>query len=149
MKRSLKARGFAFEVKELPSSTRTAQDAAQAVGCTVPQIAKSLIFAGEDTGNPVLAVVSGANRVDTSKLAERVGEAIAMADADYVKDRTGFAIGGVPPVGHAEQIRTFIDENLLGHEEIWAAAGTPNAVFKLPSSKLPALTQGDVADITE
>ncbi len=145
----LEAQGFPFEVVELPASTRTAREAAQAIGCTVPQIAKSLVFRGEASGDPVLAVTGGANRVDTEKLAELAGEPVGKADADYVRRRTGYAIGGVPPVAHAERICTFIDADLLRHEVIWAAAGTPNAVFRLRSSDLEGLTGGTVADFTE
>lgn len=143
----LRDRGFAFEVAELPDSTRTAEDAARAIGCTVPQIAKSLVFRGAETGAPILAIASGSNRVDTAKLARLADERIAKADADFVRRRTGFAIGGIPPVGHLEPLMTFIDEDLLQHEHIWAAAGTPHAVFKLRSSDLQPLTGGRVGDL--
>lgn len=142
----LEAQGFAFEVVELPASTRTAREAARAIGCTTPQIAKSLVFRGEVSGDPVLAITGGANRVDTEKLAALTGEPVGKADAAYVRRRTGYAIGGVPPVAHAERIRTFIDADLLRHEVIWAAAGTPNAVFRLRPTDLPELTGGVVAE---
>ena len=145
----LNEHGFSFEVTELPSSTRTAQDAANAIGCTVPQIAKSIIFQGAESGDPILAITSGSNRVDTQKLASLTDEDIQNADADFVRDRTGFAIGGVSPVGHTEPILTFIDEDLLEFEEIWAAAGTPNAVFKLKPDVLPELTGGTLANIKQ
>ena len=141
--------GFSFEVTELPDSTRTAEDAAGAVGCSVPQIAKSIIFKGGETGDPVLAVVSGSNRAGIAKLTDLAGEPIQNADADFVRERTGFSIGGVSPAGHTEEIQTFIDEDLLQYEEIWAAAGTPNAVFRLQPSDLPELTGGQVVDLKE
>jgi len=146
---ALSARGFSFQVTELPASTRTAHDAAHAIGCTVSQIAKSIIFRGEETGAPVLAIVSGSNRVDPSKLANLTGEPLKKADADFVRERTGFAIGGVPPVGHAEPLRTFIDEDLLLHDTLWAAAGTPHAVFKLRSSDVSPMTGGTIGDLKQ
>ena len=113
------------------------------------QIAKSIIFRGEETGAPVLAIVSGSNRVDPSKLANLTGEPLKKADADFVRERTGFAIGGVPPVGHAEPLRTFIDEDLLLHDTLWAAAGTPHAVFKLRSSDVSPMTGGTIGDLKQ
>lgn len=145
----LNEHGYSFKVVELPNSTRTAQDAADAIGCTVSQIAKSIIFQGVKSGAPILAIASGSNRVDTDKLARLSDEAIQNADADFVRDRTGFVIGGVSPVGHTEPVRTFIDKDLLEFEEIWAAAGTPNAVFKLQPKNLPELTEGSVVDLKE
>jgi prolyl-tRNA editing enzyme YbaK/EbsC (Cys-tRNA(Pro) deacylase) len=139
------ARGFAFQVVEFPASTRTAADAAAAIGCAVAQIAKSLIFRTTATQRPILVIASGANRVNEKRLRELVGEAIEKADADYARERTGFAIGGIPPVGHREALTIFIDEDLLALGDIWAAAGTPNAVFRLPGADLPALTGGTVA----
>jgi prolyl-tRNA editing enzyme YbaK/EbsC (Cys-tRNA(Pro) deacylase) len=141
---ALTAGGFACQVVELPQSTRTAREAAQAVGCEVAQIVKSLIFKGRQSGRPILVVASGVNRVDEGRLGELVGEAIERADPDFVKERTGFAIGGVPPLGHKEPLETFIDEDLLRYEEIWAAAGTPFAVFKLTPADLLAMTAGRV-----
>ncbi|MGD8427415.1 MAG: YbaK/EbsC family protein [Balneolaceae bacterium] len=139
--------GLSFEVKELPESTRTANEAAKSIGCLVSQIAKSIIFKGGETGLPILAVLSGSNRADILKLADLTGETIENADADFVRQHTGFTIGGVPPVGHDEQIRTFLDKDLLQFEEIWAAAGTPHAVFKLHPHDLPILTGTDFTDI--
>ena len=112
---------------KLPSSTRSAQDAAQAIGCNVCQIAKSLIFRTQRTGKPVLVIVSGSNRVDTDALGKLMGEGIIKPDADFVRQVTGFSIGGVPPVGHHQVLETYIDADLLAHDEIWAAAGTPHA----------------------
>jgi prolyl-tRNA editing enzyme YbaK/EbsC (Cys-tRNA(Pro) deacylase) len=135
----------ASQVVELPASTRSAAEAAQAVGCRVEQIAKSLVFRGLSTNRPVLAVVSGANRVDEARLGELVAEAVVKADADYVRQRTGYAIGGVPPVAHAEPLVCLIDEDLFGYDAIWAAAGTPRAVFRLTPQDLQRITGGRVA----
>lgn len=140
------ALGDRFPVLEFDASTRTAEDAAAAIGCTVAQIAKSLIFRAA-SGRAVLVVASGTNRVDEKKAAAAVGEALARADADFVREQTGFAIGGVPPVGHAMKLLTLIDEDLLALDEIWAAAGTPNAVFRLTPTDLLALTGGTAAPL--
>jgi len=140
------ALGDRFTVLEFDAGTRTAADAAAAVGCKVAEIAKSLVFRGKESGRPVLVVASGVNRVDEKKVAALIGEKIARADADFVREKTGFAIGGVPPVGHASALLTLIDEDLLQFETIWAAAGTPNAVFKLTPAALVELTGGRVAD---
>ena len=145
---ALREKGFGFEVVELPQSTRSAAEAAQAVGCQVAQIAKSLVFRGTESGRPVLVIASGANRVNERRLGELVGERIGKADADFVREATGFAIGGVPPVGHAQPVETLIDEDLLRYEEIWAAAGTPNAVFRLVPSDLAKMTGGRLVAIT-
>ena len=132
---------------EFDAGTRTAADAAAAIGCTVAEIAKSLLFRARESGRPVLVVASGVNRVDEKKIAAVIGEKIARADADFVRENTGFAIGGVPPVGHAVAPLTLIDEDLLKLETIWAAAGTPNAVFKLTAGELVELTGGRVAEV--
>lgn len=139
--------GNRFAVMEFDASTRTAADAAAAIGCTVAQIAKSLIFRGAKSGRPVLVIASGPNRVDEKKVAALIGEEIKRADADFVRKATGFAIGGVPPVGHVEVPVVLIDQTLSAHAEIWAAAGTPNAVFKLTPAALAALTEGRTADV--
>lgn len=139
---ALNEQGYACQVVELPDSTRTAKEAAQAIGCRVEQIVKSLIFKGKQSDKPVLVVASGTNRVNEKRLGELAGEPITKADADFVRQHTGFAVGGVPPVGHVEQIETFIDEDLLNYEEIWAAAGTPFAVFRLTPSDLQSMTGG-------
>ena len=146
---ALAARGFDFQIREFPASTRTSAEAAAAIGCAVGQIVKSLIFRTKTTGRPVLALASGANRVDEKALARLVGEPIGRADADFVRQATGFAIGGVPPLGHATPPVTLIDRDLLVFEEIWAAAGTPNAVFRLTPNALIAVTGGQVADIKQ
>ena len=143
------ALGFAFQVVEFPASTRTAADAAAAIGCEVAQIAKSLVFRTKAGQRPILVIASGINRVNEKRLRDLVGETIEKADADFVRERIGFAIGGVPPVGHREALEIFIDEDLLALGEIWAAAGTPNAVFRLPAADLAALTGGQVANIKQ
>jgi len=146
---ALAARGVGFEVKEFPESTRTSAEAAAAIGCAVAQIAKSLVFRGGASGEAVLIIASGANRVDPAKAEALLGEAIGRADAEFVRAATGFAIGGVPPLGHDRPLRTLIDEDLLAFEVIWAAAGTPNAVFRLSPADLSALTGGRVADLKQ
>lgn len=145
---ALSQSGLKFQVVELPASTRTSTEAAQAVGCLVGQIAKSLIFKTQNTQQPILVIASGANRVDEHKIGARLGEPIGKADADFVRSRTGFVIGGVPPVGHLEAIKTFIDEDLLKYEQIWAAAGTPNAVFPLKPAELIQITNGEVMKVS-
>jgi prolyl-tRNA editing enzyme YbaK/EbsC (Cys-tRNA(Pro) deacylase) len=139
---ALRALGVQLEVKLMPATTRTAKDAAAAIGCTVDQIAKSLIFKTSTTGRPILVIASGSVRVGEANIGQLVNEPIEKADADFVREKTGFAIGGVPPVGHAQAIETFLDESLAGHSEIWAAAGTPNAVFRLSPDDLKRITNG-------
>lgn len=146
---ALAERGFSNQVVEMPDSTRTSAEAAAAVGCTVGQIAKSLIFKGKQTGTAILVIASGANRVSEKKIAAVVGEPIEKPDAEFVRTQTGFVIGGVPPLGHATALRTLIDPDLLTFEFIWAAAGTPNAVFKLLPPELVAMTGGTVADVKQ
>jgi len=143
----LKALGFQNRVIELQSTTRTSAEAAQTVGCRVEQIAKSIVFRGKQTDRPVLVIASGPNRINEKKVEALISEPIGKADANFVRQRTGFVIGGVPPVGHLETIEIFIDEDLLKYEEIWAAAGTPNAVFKLTPSDLIKMTGGRVVAI--
>jgi prolyl-tRNA editing enzyme YbaK/EbsC (Cys-tRNA(Pro) deacylase) len=127
----LQRRGSTASVRQLEKSTRTAAEAAQAVGCDIGQIAKSLVFRGADSGAPILVITSGLNRVDEAALAGRIGQGIGRATADFVREATGFAIGGVPPLGHPTPVRTYLDEDLLGYATIWAAAGTPNALFEV------------------
>ena len=140
--------GMTLQVVELPGSTRTAVEAAQAVGCQVGQIVKSLVFRAAHSDRPVLVVASGANRVNESRLGDLLGEPVAKADADFVRLRTGFAIGGVPPLAHAEPLTIFIDQDLLQYAAIWAAAGTPHAVFCLTPAQLVTMTRGKVVQIT-
>ncbi len=144
---ALDAAGLELRVVELPASTRTAAEAAAAIGCTVAQIAKSIVFRASGSGAPVLVIASGANRIDEGVVAELVGERIEQARPDFVREATGFVIGGVPPCGHAQPIRTFVDRDLLALDEIWAAAGTPHAVFRLTPDQLTVLTGGTVASV--
>ena len=147
MQAALDKFGLELKVIELPDSTRTAQEAAKAIGCTVGQIAKSLIFKGKTSQNPILIIASGPNRVNENAIKEYAGEELVKADARFVLEQTGFAIGGIPPVGHKTPIITFIDEDLMLYDEIWAAAGTPNAVFKLTPEILVDITKGRVIKV--
>jgi len=144
---ALLAAGFANEVVELPDSARTAAEAAAAVGCTVGQIVKSLLFQGRPSGRAVLVMASGSHRVDERLVAALLGEELARASADFVREQTGFAIGGVPPIGHARPLVMVVDEALLAHSRIWAAAGHPHAVFELTPAELVRMTAGRVARI--
>jgi len=144
---ALKALGFRNQVVELQVTTRTSAEAAQAVGCSVEQIAKSIVFKGKQSQRPILVIASGPNRVNEKRMEELISEPLGKADADYVRKHTGFVIGGVPPVGHLEKLEIFIDEDLLNLDEIWAAAGSPNAVFKLTPSELVQMTGGRVVSI--
>jgi prolyl-tRNA editing enzyme YbaK/EbsC (Cys-tRNA(Pro) deacylase) len=144
---ALAAAGFTNQVVELPDSTRTSAEAAAAVGYAVEQIAKSLVFRGKQSGAAILVIASGGNRVDEKKLKALAGENISKPDADFVREQTGFVIGGVPPIGHVQPLRTFIDRDLWRYHEIWAAAGHPNAVFRLTPDELAAMTGGAVADL--
>ncbi|MGE5693483.1 MAG: YbaK/EbsC family protein [Candidatus Zixiibacteriota bacterium] len=144
---TLRMFGFDNEVRELPATTRSAAEAAAAIGCQVAQIAKSLVFKSKTSGKAILIIASGKNRVDEKKLSGYLDEPIERADADFVRQKTGFAIGGVPPIGHSEKLETFIDEDLLQYGEIWAAAGTPNAVFRLTPADLTKMTCGKVIPV--
>ena len=140
--------GLKIEIKEFEATTRTAQDAANAIGCTVAQIVKSLLFVVD--GRPVMTLVSGPNRLDEKKLAALCGvgkKKVKRADADVVREATGFAIGGVPPFGHFQQLPVYIDEDFWQFEVIWAAAGTPNAVFAIAPTELARVTEGLIADL--
>jgi prolyl-tRNA editing enzyme YbaK/EbsC (Cys-tRNA(Pro) deacylase) len=139
--------GPRYRVLEFDATTRTSADAASAIGCAIGQIAKSLIFRGRQSDRSILVVACGANRVDESKIAALIGEKIARADADFVREKTGFSIGGVPPLGHVEAPLVLIDEDIFRFQTIWAAAGTPNAVFQLTPDQLVELTKGRVAAI--
>jgi prolyl-tRNA editing enzyme YbaK/EbsC (Cys-tRNA(Pro) deacylase) len=137
--------GLKLEVLELAESTRTAQEAAVAASCEVGQIVKSLVFrSGEDA---LLFLVSGKNQLNVEKVKKLIGKEIAKADAEFVKEKTGFAIGGVPPVAFSSPIETFIDQDLMNFENVWAAAGTPHAVFQIKSNDLPRLTGGKVIEV--
>jgi prolyl-tRNA editing enzyme YbaK/EbsC (Cys-tRNA(Pro) deacylase) len=145
---ALRALGRGHEIVDLGLSARTAADAARAVGCRVDQIAKSLVFRLRESGRPLLVVTSGAHRVDERKVAALVGEALERADAAFVRDETGFAIGGVAPIGHVKPVLTLVDEHLLTFEEIWAAGGHPNVVFRLTPADLVEMTAGRVAAVS-
>ncbi len=145
---TLRALGVETEVVEFPQSTRTAQEAAAAIGTTVGQIVKSLLFLAD--GKPVLALVSGSNRLDVRKLSRWVGaEHVERADADTVRAVTGYAIGGVPPVGRSQPLPIFLDQDLLQYDVVYAAAGTPQAVFAIAPSRLLEITGAQVADLAE
>jgi len=143
----LTAKGFSFEVRELPGSTRTAREAADSVGCQVAQIAKSLVFKDTQTGEPILVVASGSNRVDLKKIERATGMKLGRADGSYVKEKVGFAIGGVPPAGHNRPLKTILDPDLRQYDTIWAAAGTPYAVFQLKPADLEPLTAGSWVEL--
>ena len=144
---ALEVHGVACKVVEMKQTTRTAQDAAEAVGCQVGQIAKSLVFTGKKSKQPILVIASGPNRVNEKTIRQHIGEPLSMAKAEFVREHTGFAIGGVPPTGHLNPLKTFIDEDLLQFEEIWAAAGTPHAVFKLTPDELKKISGGEVISV--
>ena len=144
---ALETAGLPVEIVEL-GAARTAQQAADGVGCQLDQIAKSIIFAGTESGEALLFLTAGGNMVDADKAAQVAGEPLAKADAALIRAQTGFAIGGVSPVGHLTPIRAWLDPRLLEFEEIWAAAGTPNHVFRLKSSELGKISGAQVADFT-
>lgn len=144
---AIQARGFTNQVIELDESTRSAAEAAAAVGCKVAQIAKSLIFEGKQSGAAILIIASGANRVNEKAVAHYLGEKLVRPNADFVREQTGFAIGGVPPIGHAKPLRTLIDEELCTLTTIYAAAGHPNALFQLTPAELIQMTSGEVVSI--
>lgn len=137
-----------ISVLEMPDSTRTAEDAAVACGCDVAQIVKSLVFKGSDTETPYLLLVSGANRVNEAKMASQIGETLKRPQADYVRDLTGYAIGGVPPFGHASPLATFMDQDLLVFDRVWAAAGTPKCLFSVEPNALKAAINTPVIVMT-
>ena len=145
----LASSGLAISVRQLPDSTRTAADAATAVGCEINQIAKSLVFRDDDTDKAVLVIASGPNRVDTGKIERETGHKLGRADAEFVRRRTGFAIGGIPPFAHPEPLHTILDRDLRDLGKIWAAAGTPNALFEIGPGDLQNLTNGTWMDIAE
>lgn len=142
-----RALGLAVEVREMPASTRTAEEAAAACGCAVAQIVKSLIFRGKTTKTPWLFLVSGANRVNEKRMVEVIGEPVVRVSADDVRALTGYAIGGVPPLGHATRLETVMDEDLLAHDTIWAAAGTPFAVFSTTAKALAEAVSAKIARV--
>tara|TARA_E500000318_G_C3489041_1_gene183570 strand:- start:370 stop:837 length:468 start_codon:yes stop_codon:yes gene_type:complete len=148
VKAAAEAAGLTVEILRMPDSTRTAAEAAAACGCDVAQIVKSLIFKGGETGALKLLLVSGANQVDLEKAAALVGEPLERADPKEVREITGFAIGGVSPLGHLSPVATWMDESLLGFETIWAAAGAPNAVFEVTGDALQKATSATVSALS-
>lgn len=144
VRETLEERGFAARVVQLERTARSAAEAAEALGVRVEQIVKSLVFRGRETGRPVLVLAGGANRVNEARISDFFSEPVEMADAGYVREKTGFSIGGVPPVGHAERPVTFVDEDLLLEEEVWAAAGHTHVVFGMEPAELLEITGGRV-----
>lgn len=150
VQRALSEKGLKFEVLELKASTRTANDAARTIGCQVGQIVKSLLFRTKETERAILLLVSGKNRVNEEAIQRYIGEKIIKADANFTREITGFAIGGIPPLGHNNPISlVYIDEELLQYETLWAAAGTPFAVFSLPAKDLQKVTGGMILSLKE
>lgn len=139
--------GYEYTVIEHSEPTRTAQEAAARAGCELGQIVKSLIFCGKASRKPILVLTSGANRVDENRISGYAGETIVRADADLVRSVTGYAIGGVPPIGHNQRMETYLDEDFLPYQTIWAAAGTPNAIFELRTTDLQKMTGGSVVQV--
>jgi len=145
----LRDAGLDARVVEFDQPTRTSAEAAAAIGCSVAEIAKSIVFRGQASGRAVVVVASGGNRVSESKVAEKVGEPLARADGDFVRSTTGYAIGGVAPLGYSQPVTLLLDEDLQRFETVWAAAGTPFAVFPLRPDQLRLLTGADWADIKQ
>lgn len=147
VRKTLAAHGLEhLEVREFSASTATASDAAAAIGTTVGRIVKSLVFLAAE--EPILVLASGPNRVDVEKVSQLLGKPISRANANQVRQMTGFSIGGVPPVGHSQQLSTLVDRDLLQYDEVWAAAGTSNAVFSIAPTDLVRITAGRVEDVT-
>jgi prolyl-tRNA editing enzyme YbaK/EbsC (Cys-tRNA(Pro) deacylase) len=144
---ALHALGLPADVRELDASTRTAPEAAAAVGCELGAIVKSLVFRGTTSGDAVLVLVSGDNRADEARIEAEIGEPVGRADADWVREVTGYAIGGVPPVGHPAPVRTVVDADLLRFETVWAAAGTPRTVFPVAPAELTRAADGALAAV--
>lgn len=145
----LREAGIDTRVVEFEQPTRTSADAAAAIGCAVAEIAKSIVFRGEKSGEAVIVVASGDNRVSETKVAEKIGEPLLRADADFVREATGYAIGGVAPIGHSRPVKLLLDEDLQRFKTIWAAAGTPFSVFPLSPDQLRSLTGADWANIRQ
>jgi prolyl-tRNA editing enzyme YbaK/EbsC (Cys-tRNA(Pro) deacylase) len=144
---AIDAKSLGGRVRHMPQSTRTAEEAAAACGCAVGQIVKSLVFRGATSGKPYLLLVSGANRVNEKAVADRIGEALKRPDADYVRGVTGFAIGGIPPLGHDTPLETYMDEALLAFDQVWAAAGAADAVFPAAPARLAEATGARVVAV--
>jgi prolyl-tRNA editing enzyme YbaK/EbsC (Cys-tRNA(Pro) deacylase) len=141
----LEAQGLDLGIRTYPAGTRTADDAARAIGCEVAQIVKSLVFTAG--GEPVVVLMSGANRLDTARLEALTGAPIGKADAALARQATGYAIGGVPPFGHATRLPVFMDRDLAGHDVVWAAAGRPDAVFPIEPGRLAELSEARVEEL--
>jgi Cys-tRNA(Pro) deacylase len=144
---ALNEHNLELKVVELPGSTKTSQEAADTIGCEVSQIAKSIIFKGKESETAILVIASGEKKVSERKLKSVVGEKVEKPDADFVLEETGFVTGDIPPVGHKKDIVTYIDEDLMDHKMIWAAAGTPNSVFCLTPHDLLEITNGEIIDV--
>jgi prolyl-tRNA editing enzyme YbaK/EbsC (Cys-tRNA(Pro) deacylase) len=149
VQQALADHGLELRVIELAESCRTAIQAAEAVDCELGQIVKSLVFRISKTQTPILVTASGSNRVSEKKIRQQLGESIRRANADFVREHTGYAIGGVAPLGHPKPIQTFIDEDLFQYDQIWAAAGTPNALFSMRPGDLKIFTGGIISDVRE
>ena len=143
-----KSCGIDVEIRVMADSTRTAEDAARACGCTVERIVKSLVFQGARSRKPYLLLVSGPNRVSEKGVATTIGEPLARPDADFVRETTGYAIGGIPPLAHKTPLTTYMDRDLLAFETVWAAAGTPKAVFEVSPATLRGAAGAEVIDVT-
>ncbi len=146
VRRALEDAGLAADIRDMPSETRTAAQAAAAAGCALDQIAKSIIFRGEDSGTAILFLTAGGNQVDAGKASDVAGEPLGKADAGLIRAQTGFAIGGVAPVGHLTPIRAYLDPRLMEFDVIWAAAGTPRHIFPIAPADLLRLTGAEPAD---
>ena len=145
---ALRDKGLESQVRHMSQATRSADEAAAACGCSVGQIVKSLVFRGADSGKPYLFLVSGANRVNQKDVAKVIGEALRRPDANDVRDITGFAIGGIPPLGHRTPLATYMDAALLDYALVWAAAGTPDAVFPIAPQRLAAAAGASIISVT-
>lgn len=143
----LRGMGYNIVVVEHSEPTRTAEEAAERAGCSIGQIVKSLVFRGTETGKPVLVFTSGANRVDEKRMSGHAGEGLERADPDFVRTATGHPIGGVPPVGHAQSIESYLDEDLLQFGIVWASGGTANAIFAVEPATLEAMTGAKVVRV--
>jgi Cys-tRNA(Pro) deacylase len=148
VKNFLENKNYSFDIKEFLEVTRTSSEAAEAIGCRVEQIAKSIVFKTEDE-EPILVILSGKDRVNIKKVERVINKKIKKADANFVKEKTGFPIGGVAPIAHSEKIRILIDKNLKNQKEIWTSAGTLNSVFKLTPKELEELTGGKILNLKE
>jgi prolyl-tRNA editing enzyme YbaK/EbsC (Cys-tRNA(Pro) deacylase) len=143
-----RAAGLSLEIKRFPQGTKTAADAALAIGCDIGQIVKSLVFVAD--GRPFLALTSGSNRADPGRLGQLLGSAqVLRASPEEAREATGYAIGGTPPFGHSDRLRVLVDRDLLAYEVVWAAAGTPDSVFPIAPTELLQATEGEVADFKE